>query len=170
VNRTGIFLAAAAFIAALDQAAKALVATRMTIGQSIPLIPGCLSLTYIRNRGIAFGMFSDGSGSFKIVLLSLSTLVALGFLVWLLRETRPDDLFGGGVIGLVAGGAVGNLVDRLRMGEVTDFIDAYWRTHHWPFFNVADSAITVGVILLMAQQLFAGDRREGRENHAPDAP
>jgi signal peptidase II len=166
VRRTAAFLGALGAVVVVDQITKTMVSASMTIGQSIPLIRGLLSLTYIRNRGIAFGLFNHGGGSLKIVLLTCSTLLALAFLLWLLKETPRDDLFGGTAIGLVAGGALGNLIDRLRLGEVTDFIDVYWRTHHWPFFNAADSAITIGVILLMAQQVFDGERGKKEMDHA----
>jgi signal peptidase II len=154
VSRNNSFAAIAVLVVALDQVTKALVSARMTLGESIPLIDGLLSFTYIRNTGIAFGMFNDGTGGLKMAILTATTVLALGFLIWLLGDLSPRDRIGGAALGLVAGGAIGNLVDRLRLGEVVDFIDVYWRTHHWPFFNAADSAITVGVTALLVREVF----------------
>ncbi len=158
MRRNGFFFAAAALVLVLDQITKAVVAGRMALGESIPVIPGLLSLTYIRNSGIAFGILNNGSGNLKAVLLAVSAVLALAFLVWLLLDQKKEDGLSGMIIGLVAGGAMGNLIDRLRLGEVVDFIDAFWRTHHWPAFNLADSAISVGVVLLIARQFFQGIR------------
>ncbi len=158
MSRNAAFAATAAAGLLLDQATKAVVAGSMTLGQSIPVVKGLFSLTYIRNTGIAFGLFNDGRSLLKMAVLSSATLLALAFLLWLLASFSRNDLLGGAAVGLVAGGALGNLVDRLRLGEVVDFIDVYWRTHHWPFFNVADSCITVGVGLLILKEFLPGRR------------
>jgi len=142
----------------LDQFTKILVSGRMSLGESITLIDRHLSLTYIRNKGIAFGLFSGG-GSMKSIFLGVFSLLAVFFMIWLLTGFDKDDLPGGTAIGLVTGGALGNLIDRFRLGEVIDFIDAYWGRYHWPAFNVADSCITIGVILLLTKLIL--QEREG---------
>lgn len=154
-----IFLATALFVLALDQALKAIVAGKMYIGQSIPVIDGFFSLTHIRNTGIAFGILNDGGGRLKVVLLSLFTVLALAFIVWLLGTLKPADVIGGTALGLVAGGALGNFIDRVRLGEVIDFLDFYWRSFHWPAFNIADSSISVGVAILIAKEIHTAFRQ-----------
>lgn len=137
---------------------------RMVLGQSIPIIDRLFSLTYIRNSGIAFGLFNEGSSTLKIALLSIATLLALAFLIWLLSGLDKKDFLGGLSIGMIAGGAVGNLIDRIRLGEVIDFLDFYWGSYHWPAFNVADSSITVGVALLVVKELYI---LKGKSNGIP---
>jgi signal peptidase II len=158
LNRNRAFYLVAAAVILLDQATKMLVSGRMSLGESIPLIDSYLSLTYIRNKGIAFGLFSGG-GSVKSVVLGIFSMVAVFILIWLLTGFDRDDVSAGAAIGLVTGGALGNLIDRFRLGEVIDFIDAYWGQHHWPAFNVADSCITVGVVLLIVKLLFQERKR-----------
>lgn len=160
MTRNRVFLLAAAAVVILDRVTKAMVVARMSLGESIPLVDSFLSLTYITNTGIAFGLFNTGSGTLKTLILGSATAAALGVMVWLLVEMERGDLLGGTAVGMVAGGAVGNFIDRVRTGEVIDFIDVYWRHHHWPAFNAADSAISVGVTLLIAHQVFSRGKRE----------
>jgi signal peptidase II len=132
----------------LDQATKLLALGRLPPGSPISLVDGLLALTLVMNPGLAFGMFatSPARWSWVIALLSLS---ALSVLVVLSVRLLPVGGWPATVgLGLIFGGAVGNLIDRARFGAVVDFIDVYWRGYHWPAFNVADSAITVGVALL----------------------
>ncbi len=139
----------------LDQFTKLAVVRSMRLGSVIPVVPGFFNLVHIRNTGIAFGMFNDGTAMGKTLLLAAAGILALGFLAWILRDMEAGDWLGGLAVGCVAGGAIGNLIDRLRLGEVVDFLDAFWRTHHWPAFNMADSAITVGVALLIIHEIIA---------------
>lgn len=128
----------------LDRLTKAIIVNTLTLHQSIEVIPGLLNITYIRNSGVAFGLFRDG-GVFGLALLSALSFVALIVVVYLYRRTgNKAEAF---ALSLVAGGAVGNLIDRVRSGEVVDFLDIYIGSHHWPAFNIADSAITIGVIV-----------------------
>jgi signal peptidase II len=149
------FAAALPAVIFLDQLTKVVVVRELSLGRVIPVVPGFFNLIHIRNTGIAFGMFNDGAALGKTLLLTTAGILALGFLVWILRDMDADDLLGGLAVGCVAGGAIGNLIDRLRLGEVVDFLDVYWRSHHWPAFNMADSAITVGVALLIIHELVA---------------
>jgi signal peptidase II len=135
-------------VLALDQASKLLALARLTPGSPLPLVDGLLALTLVMNPGLAFGMFASSppGWSWVVALLSLS---ALSVLVVLSVRLLPVGGWPAAVgLGLIFGGAVGNLIDRGRFGAVVDFIDVYWRGYHWPAFNVADSAITVGVALL----------------------
>ncbi len=162
MSRNSIFGITLTAVLLLDQATKRIVSGKMVLGESIPLVKGVLSLTYIRNSGIAFGML-QGGGALKTVFLAVFSILAILFIFWMLTGLDSDDLFGAAALGLVAGGAFGNLVDRFTGGDVVDFIDAYWKGHHWPAFNVADSCITVGVILLLVKIFFLEGKKTGEE-------
>ncbi len=136
----------------VDQFTKYIVSTHIRMYETITVIPGFFNLTHVRNRGAAFSLFSGMPGSFRSVFFITITLVAVAVIVVLIRKTNerlPLVAFS-----LIAGGALGNVVDRLRFGEVVDFVEWYVRSYHWPSFNIADSAITVGVALLAIDMLF----------------
>ena len=139
----------------LDQAAKWLALRRLPPGVPVGVIDGVFSLTLVMNPGLAFGMLGTVPRGWRWVVALLS-IAALAVLATLARRLLPE---GGPVaavaIGLIFGGAAGNLVDRARFGAVVDFFDVYWRGWHWPAFNVADSAISVGVALLALRMLTA---------------
>lgn len=135
----------------LDQATKQWVTMRFYLGESLPVISGCFSLTYVRNTGAAWGMLGGLNG----LLVSLSVIVLL-VLVFFRRSFLTDSLIHRLSLALMIGGIVGNLLDRVRLQYVVDFLDFYWLTHHFPAFNVADSAICVGVGLYMVTALFPG--------------
>jgi signal peptidase II len=136
-------------VVGLDQATKALLVRSLELHDSVPLVDGLLSLGHVRNRGAAFGLLSDWDLPYQPVLLSVLSIGALFaialYFVRLPAAARLPRL----ALALVLGGAVGNLIDRARLGYVVDFIHVYWRQHQWPDFNVADSAITIGVTLLV---------------------
>jgi signal peptidase II len=111
------------------------------------VIPGLFDLTYLRNTGAAFSLLA-GHTYGRLLLVAIS-LVAVAGLIWYLRSLRPDQGWLRLGLSLVLGGAIGNLIDRLLWGEVIDFILVYWRQHYWPAFNLADSAICVGVGLML---------------------
>jgi signal peptidase II len=136
-----------ALVVALDQGAKALAEHNLTSGESASLI-GPLDLTLSHNEGAAFGL--AGSGGIGLLLLAVAALVLVGF--FFARDPTPPGLWV--AVGLVAGGALGNLIDRALAGEVTDFIDL----PHWPPFNLADVAIVIGVVLLAAIYLREEER------------
>lgn len=132
----------------LDQWTKWLVELHLPHHAAHPLIPGLLNLTHVRNTGVAFGLFAtDGadSGAWLLTLLGLAALTAVGVYFWY-APARDRILLV--ALALVVGGAVGNLIDRVSSGAVTDFIDVYVGARHWPSFNVADSAISVGIVLM----------------------
>jgi signal peptidase II len=117
-----------------------------------------LNLTLAHNYGAAFSMLSDAGGWQRWFFTILASGVTVVLLVWLFR-LKQGEWRTGLALGLVIGGAVGNLVDRIRLGYVVDFIDVFYKTHHWPAFNAADSAITGGIILLLADALILSFRK-----------
>jgi len=121
----------------------------MTLHQSIELVPDFAHITYVRNPGAAFGILADNSLRLPFFLL-VSLVAALGIL-WYLRREQGGSLRLQLGLGLIFSGAVGNLIDRIRFGEVIDFLDVHWYQHHWPAFNIADSAICVGVALMLLE-------------------
>ena len=132
----------------LDQWTKWLVEVHLPHQAAHPLIPGFLNLTHVRNTGVAFGLFAAqgvGDGSWLLTLLGLAALTAVGVYFWFAPARDRLLLI---ALALVVGGAVGNLIDRMSSGAVTDFIDVYVGAHHWPSFNVADSAISIGIVLM----------------------
>lgn len=139
----------------VDQVSKNYIMKGMVIGQSISIIDGFLRLTYIRNPGAAFGLFSSASESFRVpFFLGISFLAIAMVFIFYLRGARENTLLQVG-LSLVLGGAAGNLVDRFRFHEVVDFLDLYFRQYHWPAFNVADSAISIGVVILLIDAVLA---------------
>lgn len=138
-----------AAVVGLDQATKALLVRSLELHDSIPLVDGLLSISHVRNRGAAFGLLSDWDLPYQPLILSVLSIAALvAILLYFVRlpaTARLPRL----ALALVLAGAIGNLLDRVRLGYVVDFIHVYWRQHQWPDFNVADSAITIGVILLV---------------------
>jgi signal peptidase II len=137
-------------VVVLDQATKALVRRAMPLYEAHEIIPGLLTLVHGRNRGMAFGLFSAGGLPAQAAVLAALSAGVLLLVVAHWRRLEGGPLLLRTALSLVAGGAVGNLVDRIRLGYVTDFVHVYWRTHQWPDFNVADSAISIGIVLLLA--------------------
>jgi signal peptidase II len=148
----------------IDQVTKYLIMQSMRLHESIPIIPNLFSLTYIRNPGAAFGLLAGSSTAFRMVFFGLTSLFALALLGVILVRLPKKDWIGQLSIAGILGGAIGNLIDRLRFGEVIDFLDFYIESYHWPAFNVADSAISVGVVCLIIHFAF-----EGKETSLPAA-
>jgi len=138
-----------AAIVVLDQGTKAIVVRSLALHEYVPLVDGLLSLSHVHNRGAAFGLLSDWDVPYQSVLLSVLSLCALAAIALYFVRLPPAARLPRAALALVLGGAVGNLIDRARLGYVVDFVHAYWREHQWPDFNLADSAITVGVALLV---------------------
>ena len=155
--RLGIFLLIAACVIALDQVTKFLVRSSIPLYETVPII-GRLSLTNVLNTGSAFGLFVN-----QAFLLTLIAIVGVVAILLFYRYFSKSNMLGISALGLLLGGAVGNLIDRLRFGFVTDFIDVrLWGDFHWPTFNVADSAITVGSIMLAVFIFFTFGKSDGR--------
>lgn len=144
----------------LDQLTKYLVVQRFKLHENITVIPGFFDLTYVRNPGAAFGILAGAQGSWRVAFFIVVSLAALAVIIILIRTSH--DRLPLMAFALIGGGAVGNLIDRVRFGEVVDFIEWYYRSYHWPTFNIADSAITVGVALLAIDMLFP-KKQEPRE-------
>ena len=142
-------LALVALVAVLDQVTKLLVVAEMELYQSIPIVPGLLNLTHIRNSGVAFGLFNTAEFAYKPVVMALVALGALVGVGLYASQLPVSHRWARGGLALILGGAAGNLVDRARQGYVVDFVDAYWKGWHFWAFNVADAAISVGVGLLI---------------------
>jgi signal peptidase II len=143
-------------VAAIDQMTKIIVLDRLVLGVPVDVIEGFFNLTLVMNPGLAFGLLGSMPAPWRwtVAVLSLCALVVLARVA--LRVLPTGGWQGILAIGFIFGGALGNLVDRARFGAVVDFVDVHVRGYHWPAFNVADSAITVGVALLAFRLLFPG--------------
>jgi len=137
----------AATVVVLDQLTKLWVLAAFQPYEVLPVLP-VFNLTLVFNTGAAFSFLSDAGGWQRWFFIGLTTLVSIGLLVWLTR-LRQHERLAGIALAMILGGAVGNLLDRVRLGKVVDFLDVYWQQWHWPAFNVADSAITLGVLILL---------------------
>ena len=138
-----------------DQLTKQIIIKSLTIYETVPVIQGFFDLVHVRNRGMAFGIMNDAkSNSGTWLLLAMSSVAIVLLLVWFFR-LKDEGVFFTLSLSLILGGAVGNIIDRLRFGEVVDFLDVYVGAYHWPAFNVADAAITVGTFMIAANLLFA---------------
>jgi len=144
----------------LDQWTKSMVVQRLPLYQRVEVIQGFFNLTHVRNTGGAFGIFGGEKGGVGSLLFVVVSLLAIGAIIFLFIKIREGEKTLALSFSLVLSGAIGNLIDRLRYGEVVDFLDFHLSTYHWPAFNVADSAICIG-IGLMALELF---RREGKKS------
>jgi signal peptidase II len=134
-------------VVALDQFTKWMVDVSMGLYETIELTP-FFQLTYLRNQGAAFSFLSQAGGWQRWFFILLSAAASIGISIWL-RRLRPDQWWEAIAWALVLGGALGNLIDRIAYGYVIDFLDVFYRGWHWPAFNIADSAITVGVAMLL---------------------
>jgi signal peptidase II len=143
----------------LDQLTKLYVDSSMRLYQSIPLLDNFFAITYVRNRGAAFSFLSRASWRLPF-FISISLIASIVILI-AYRRLRDDQRLAQVSLAMIFSGAVGNLIDRVRLGEVIDFLDAHWYQYHWPAFNVADSMICVGVFLL-ALDMLAEDKRQKR--------
>jgi signal peptidase II len=147
-----------------DRITKLLVIHNIVLEDAVSIIPGFFRLTHLENPGAAFSLFAESPSPAKTVLLiaiSVAALVVVALLLWMRRNAFNATTV---ALALIMGGALGNLWDRLTDGKVTDFLDFYIGIHHWPPFNVADSAIVVGAMLLMLRML-----RKERQTQAPES-
>ena len=144
------FLVVSAFVLALDQWTKLWIEASLEVHGRLPVVSGFFNLVHVQNTGIAFGLFPAGrelAGTVLLTLLGFGALVVVSLYFRSTSEREPLLLLS---LALVLGGAVGNLIDRILLRAVTDFLDVYVGTHHWPAFNVADSGVTVGIVLMLA--------------------
>ncbi len=145
--KTKLVLAWLAVILVIDQLTKYIVDRTMPLYHSIPVIDNFFNLTYIRNTGAAFGILAGSAAAFRLPFLMIFSLLAIGFIIVMLRRLPERETGLISALAFILGGAIGNLIDRFAYGEVIDFLDLYWANYHWPAFNIADSFITVGVTI-----------------------
>ena len=143
------WLALSLLAVVLDQVSKWAIDSSMQLYQSIPLVP-YFNLTYLRNTGAAFSFLSEAGGWQRWFFAGLAIVISAVMGVWWARLKEHETVLAV-ALSLVLGGAIGNLIDRLAYGYVIDFLDVYYQTWHWPAFNIADSAITLGVILMLLE-------------------
>ncbi len=139
----------ALIILAADQASKYAVMLELPLSRGLEIIPGYLNIVHVRNPGVVFGMMSEGASHWRVAFLIFVSLMALAIVIWMVRTSPRIEWPLLLAYSLFFGGALGNLIDRIRFGEVIDFVDVHWGTLHWPAFNVADSALTVGAGLFI---------------------
>ena len=151
MNRWSLFGIVVAVGVVLDQVSKLAIDRSMQLHQSFPVIDGIMNVTYVRNRGAAFSCLSEAS--WRLPFFVVVTLIACAVIVVALRRMAAEQTLGQLAVSMVFAGALGNLIDRIRVGEVVDFIDVYWRQYHWPAFNVADMFICVGVALVLLDMI-----------------
>ena len=155
--RYQILLAVSALVLVLDQLTKIYIDRTMELHSSITVIEGFFNITYLRNKGAAFGILADSA--WRLPFFLLVSTIAVAVILVVIKRLRDDQVLNAASLSLIFSGALGNLIDRVRLGEVIDFLDVHWKGHHWPAFNIADSAICVGVFLL-AIEMIQEERRE----------
>lgn len=152
-----LFLTIVILVILLDQLTKAWILATLRLHEGFPLIDGFFNIVHVRNPGAAFGFLAAASPLFRSVFFLAVTVAAILLILHYLRQTAISDRSLVFALALILAGAVGNLIDRIRFGEVVDFLDVFIGTAHWPAFNVADSAISAGACLLVLLLL----RRKG---------
>ena len=155
-----ILFATAAAVILLDFVTKAYISSAMSLHESFVVVGGFLNITYVRNPGAAFSFLADAPAVFRSVFFISVTILAIILVFYYITKSKIEEPFMIFSLSLILSGAVGNLIDRLRYGEVVDFIDVYVSSYHWPAFNVADSAITVGAVIMILE-LTRGKKKQG---------
>ncbi|HEX6592470.1 MAG TPA: signal peptidase II [Moraxellaceae bacterium] len=158
----------ALLVIVLDQASKAFVVSHMVLGESIPVLP-VFNWTLAHNYGAAFSFLHDAGGWQRWFFGGIAVVVSVGIVWWLTRLPAQGARFLACALVLVLGGAIGNLYDRMLLGYVVDFIHVHYGTWHFPAFNIADSAITVGAIMLVIDSLFFEKQRELQQEKQREA-
>ena len=158
-HRYNVLLVVGSLVVLIDQITKVWVDKTMRLYESTPIVPNLLDLHYIRNAGAAFGFLSGSHQGFRIPFFILVSSVAIGIILFLFYKLEESEIMMPVALSLVLGGAIGNLIDRIRLGEVIDFILFHYKAFQWPAFNVADIAITAGVTLLVFR-IFVLEKRQ----------
>jgi signal peptidase II len=161
------WLLVSAGVLLIDQVTKSLIRARLPLHDSDPVVPGLFSLTHVTNRGALFGLLHDLPDPWRALLFTVVPFAAILLILYFQGRTAVADRLAHGGLALILGGAAGNFLDRLRLGYVVDFLDVYAGEHHWPAFNVADSAICIGVSLLILDLLRPHRRPAGATVMAP---
>jgi signal peptidase II len=150
----------ALFIVCLDQVSKIIVLKNLRIYESVPVINGFFNWVHVRNRGMAFGFLNRPNMDFGFWILVSATVLAIVLLLFWFHRMKDESKWMTLGISLILGGALGNLIDRVRLHEVIDFLDFYVGPYHWPAFNVADAAITVGAFMVGLSLFVAGPSKK----------
>lgn len=156
------FFAIILLVVVCDQLSKVWILQNFTLYDSTVIIPGFFNLTFLRNTGAAFGMFAGHAAWWRQLFFIGVAVIALVVILFMQRKLGPQNPMYTISLGFIGGGAIGNLIDRVLYGSVIDFLDVYIGSHHWPAFNVADSAITVGVCIFLLTQ-FLEDRKAKKD-------
>lgn len=154
------FYAVALAVIILDQVSKLLIQATIPLGHSVPLVPDLFAIVHVLNPGAAFGLLAARSSAFRNPFFIGISLLAIAFILYYRHRGLKGHSLASTALSLILGGALGNLVDRLRLGMVIDFLDVHYFQYHWPAFNVADSAITIGVSLMLLEMIL-DERRRG---------
>ena len=148
-GKYAVFIGIALIVVLIDQVSKSLVLSQIAPHQIIPVIPGFFNIVFVENRGMAFGIFNQAKPGFAFIFLLATTIAAIGvIIIFFFRAKRNHQWLTIG-LSLILGGALGNLIDRIQLGYVIDFLDFFLAGYHWPAFNMADSAVTVGTLWLL---------------------
>jgi signal peptidase II len=141
-------------VLSLDQACKLYIDRVLPLHHSVQIIKDFVHITHVRNTGAAFGFLAGQTAGFKYVFFITISILAIFVILFFLRGLENSQTLLIASLSMIMGGAMGNLIDRIRLGEIIDFIDLHWYSYHWPAFNVADSAITIGGVFLIIDIVF----------------
>jgi signal peptidase II len=157
MSKYPLVLAVAAGVLLLDQLTKWYIRHSFSLYESMTLIDSVFYITHVRNAGGAFGFLNQADRAWRLPFFLVVSCIAVGVLLAFVRRVQPGQRWLLLALGAILGGALGNLVDRMASGEVTDFLDFHWHGYYWPAFNLADSCITVGMVILLLHSLFGRD-------------
>lgn len=149
-----LLLAVATLVVIIDQVGKYIIVAHVGLYESITVIPGFFNIVHVQNPGAAFGLFSQQAPMIRNIFLIGASVIAMGVIFYLFYQTPATYPLLSAGFALILGGAAGNMIDRLRYGKVVDFLDFYIGSFHWPAFNVADSAISVGMVVFAYYVIF----------------
>jgi signal peptidase II len=161
MKKYGFVLSVAAIALLLDQVTKWYIRRTVGLYESIVVLDSFFHITHVRNAGGAFSLFAGAPSALRLPFFVLVSIVAVAALLLFVRRVDPRQRLLLFALGAILGGASGNLVDRMRSGEVTDFLDFHWHGWYWPAFNVADSFISTGMVILLLYSFFARDESGG---------
>lgn len=157
-----MLLLVAGLVVGLDQLTKYLICKLVPIYSRVEVIKGFFSIIHIRNSGVAFGLFKRFGNDYRLISMLIVSFIIVFLIFFLVSQLRKGLQLQAYSLAMILGGAIGNLIDRFYLGEVIDFLDLHWKTaYHWPAFNLADSAITVGIVLILFDELVLSRKREG---------
>ena len=159
-NKYLIFLPTVFLVILVDQLTKFYVMRGMQLHESFTVVPGLINLTYVRNPGAAFGFLAYAPSMLRISFFIAITVLAVGLIIYYVVKSKKEEQLLILALALILGGALGNLIDRMCFGEVVDFIDVFISIHHWPAFNIADSAISLGAFFMLLEMFKRGKEDE----------